>query len=92
MYSKRFSSGNLRDFAAPSEQDYQQTGIGINSEIEFASPGIFSENASHAHRHDLSMNVSRNNTISMQAAYHIAKNYVGAHSEGVDGHPTTLFT
>jgi hypothetical protein len=35
----RFSLGNLRSVAAPTELDHQQTGIGIDSEDEFAPLG-----------------------------------------------------
>ena len=40
----------------------------------------------------ISMNESQNNTPSLQAVYHIAKNFSVAHSEGVDEPPLTLFT
>src|ERR1700693_5717615 len=51
--SMRFSSGNQPSIAAPSEHDHQQTGIGIDSEDEFASLASSRKNASHATRHEL---------------------------------------
>lgn len=92
MNSKRFSSGNHRSIAAPSEQDYQQTGVGIASEDEYASLASSRKNASHASWHDQPLLKFQNDTNTMQVVYHLAVNSIGAHSEGVDWHSITVFT
>jgi hypothetical protein len=92
MNSKRFSSGNQRSIAAPSEQDYQQIGVGIASEDEYASLASSRKNASHASWHDQPLLKFQNDTNTMQVVYHLAINSSGAHSEGVDWHSITVFT
>src|ERR1017187_4898879 len=74
MNSKPLSSSNHRTLTPPSEQDYQQTGVGIASEDKYASLASSRKNASHASWHDQPLRKFQNDTTSLHAAYHLAVN------------------
>ena len=88
---KRISLGNLRSLAAP-ELGYQQTGMGTCSGDELASLASSRKNASHASWHDRPLHGIRNDTNTMQAAYHLACELICTQTEGLDPVCNTGFT